>query len=339
MAPRTFGGVDADGAVDAAFWAWATSNGVEAIRCAPGEVSEGWRGVVATGDIAADDVILRVPGELLESARSAARDPDLVAAFENVPPGPHPGRQAVLPPAPRGGEGRGLAVAPLRRATPPRVQHPRVLVRRRARRTPGPARRGRRRARRGGGSRRPPPRRARARRPGASPRVQKRTRVGVGARHRLVAHRLRPVRPRGGALPRRRPLQLRPTTPGTRPDVPWDAARGWGRGGNRARPRRWRRRRVPGTRRRRRVGRSFGRVPFPRASRLPRRRSDHALLRSLHQPGAAGTLRFPPPARPGQPQRRRGASAHPRETRSRGRGRGRLHASGSRASERPLGVG
>ena len=86
MAPRTFGGVDADGAVDAAFWAWATSNGVEAIRCAPGEVSEGWRGVVATGDIAADDVILRVPGELLMSARSAARDPDLVAAFENVPP-------------------------------------------------------------------------------------------------------------------------------------------------------------------------------------------------------------------------------------------------------------
>ena len=86
MAPQTFGGVDADGAVDAAFWAWATSNGVEAIRCAPGEVSEGWRGVVATDDIAADDVVLRVPGELLMSARSAARDPDLVAAFENVPP-------------------------------------------------------------------------------------------------------------------------------------------------------------------------------------------------------------------------------------------------------------
>ena len=85
MAPQTFGGVDADGAVDAAFWAWATSSGVEAIRCAPGEVSEGWRGVVATDDIAADDVVLRVPGELLMSARSAARDPDLVAAFENAP--------------------------------------------------------------------------------------------------------------------------------------------------------------------------------------------------------------------------------------------------------------
>ena len=41
--PRTFGGVDADAAVDPAFWAWATSSGVEAIGCAPADVSEGWR--------------------------------------------------------------------------------------------------------------------------------------------------------------------------------------------------------------------------------------------------------------------------------------------------------
>ena len=79
--PRTFGGVDADAAVDPAFWAWATSSGVEAIGCAPADVSEGWRGVVATADVAPGDVVLRVPGALLMSARSAAADPDLVAAF------------------------------------------------------------------------------------------------------------------------------------------------------------------------------------------------------------------------------------------------------------------
>ena len=81
--PRTFGGVDADAAVDPAFWAWATSSGVEAIGCAPADVSEGWRGVVATADVAPGDVVLRVPGALLMSARSAAADPDLVAAFES----------------------------------------------------------------------------------------------------------------------------------------------------------------------------------------------------------------------------------------------------------------
>ena len=164
---------------------------------------------------------------------------------ERTPPGPHPGRQAVLPPAPRGGEGRGLAVAPLRRATPPRVQHPRVLVRRRARRTPGPARRGRRRARRGGGSRRPPPRRARARRPGASPRVQKRTRVGVGARHRLVAHRLRPVRPRGALCPVGDLFNYAPPPPAHAPTFLGTPLEGGDEEETRARPRRWRRRRVP----------------------------------------------------------------------------------------------
>ena len=75
--PRTFGGVDCAGAVDDAFWAWATAEGVEAVSCAPALFREGWRGDVAPGD-----VVLRVPGSLLMSARSAARDPDLAAALE-----------------------------------------------------------------------------------------------------------------------------------------------------------------------------------------------------------------------------------------------------------------
>ena len=80
--PRTFGGVDCAGAVDDAFWAWATAEGVEAVSCAPALFREGWRGVAATGDVAPGDVVLRVPGSLLMSARSAARDPDLTAALE-----------------------------------------------------------------------------------------------------------------------------------------------------------------------------------------------------------------------------------------------------------------
>ena len=80
--PRTFGGVDCAGAVDATFWAWATAEGVEAVSCAPALFQEGWRGVAATADVAPGDVVLRVPGSLLMSARSAARDPDLAAALE-----------------------------------------------------------------------------------------------------------------------------------------------------------------------------------------------------------------------------------------------------------------
>jgi histone-lysine N-methyltransferase SETD3 len=80
--PRTFGGVDCAGAVDDAFWAWATAEGVEAVSCAPALFREGWRGVAATGDVAPGDVVLRVPGSLLMSARSAALDPDLAAALE-----------------------------------------------------------------------------------------------------------------------------------------------------------------------------------------------------------------------------------------------------------------
>ena len=80
--PRTFGGVDCAGAVDDTFWAWAMAEGVEAVSCAPALFREGWRGVAATGDVAPGDVVLRVPGSLLMSARSAARDLDLAAALE-----------------------------------------------------------------------------------------------------------------------------------------------------------------------------------------------------------------------------------------------------------------
>ena len=69
--PMTFGGIDSAGAVDDAFWTWATAEGVEAVSCAPALFREGWRGVAATGDVAPGDVVLRVPGSLLMSARSA----------------------------------------------------------------------------------------------------------------------------------------------------------------------------------------------------------------------------------------------------------------------------
>ena len=61
--PVTFGGAAAADAGSDAFYEWATQRaGVEAIRCAPAEVSEGWRGVCATDAIAPGDCILRVPG-------------------------------------------------------------------------------------------------------------------------------------------------------------------------------------------------------------------------------------------------------------------------------------
>ena len=78
--PMTFGGIDSAGAVDDAFWTWATAEGVEAVSCTGALPEDG--GVAATGDVAPGDVVLRVPGSLLMSARSAARDPDLAAALE-----------------------------------------------------------------------------------------------------------------------------------------------------------------------------------------------------------------------------------------------------------------
>lgn len=82
MPPRTFGGSCSDGAVDDLFWQWAMREGIEALACAPSFFHEGWRGIAATADIAPGDVILRVPGSLLMSARSASTDRDLCAALE-----------------------------------------------------------------------------------------------------------------------------------------------------------------------------------------------------------------------------------------------------------------
>jgi hypothetical protein len=87
--PLTFGGstaaadaaADGDGAADT-FYEWATTYaGVRAIACAPAEVAEGWRGVCATAAIAPNDCILRVPGDILMSHRSAVQDPALKAVL------------------------------------------------------------------------------------------------------------------------------------------------------------------------------------------------------------------------------------------------------------------
>ena len=80
----TFGGAPAADVGNDPFYEWATRvAGVQAVGCAPAEVAEGWRGVVATADLAPDDCVLRVPGDILMSHRSAAKDPDLALVLES----------------------------------------------------------------------------------------------------------------------------------------------------------------------------------------------------------------------------------------------------------------
>ena len=76
MSRRTLGGLDGPDA-DADFWRWARARGVVAVRCEARDVAEGWRGIVATEDIERDAVVLRVPGDILMSARSMERDEQL----------------------------------------------------------------------------------------------------------------------------------------------------------------------------------------------------------------------------------------------------------------------
>lgn len=82
MPPRTFGGMDSDGAVDDVFWGWAVSQGIEAVKCAPSFFNQGRRGIAAIADIEPNEVILKVPGSVLISARSAERDHELKVALE-----------------------------------------------------------------------------------------------------------------------------------------------------------------------------------------------------------------------------------------------------------------
>ncbi|PNH05183.1 Protein SET DOMAIN GROUP 40 [Tetrabaena socialis] len=60
---------------------WCEQHGVVLNGIAAGFVEEGWRGVIATKDLAPDDVVLRVPERLLLTTRSAVRDPALAAAL------------------------------------------------------------------------------------------------------------------------------------------------------------------------------------------------------------------------------------------------------------------
>ena len=76
MSRRTLGDLDGPDA-DADFWRWARARGVVAVRCEARDVAEGWRGIVATEDIERDAVVLRVPGDILMSARSMERDEQL----------------------------------------------------------------------------------------------------------------------------------------------------------------------------------------------------------------------------------------------------------------------
>ena len=80
----TFGGAPAAEVGKDPFYEWATRRaGVKAVGCEPAEVAEGWRGVVATKTLAKGDCVLRVPGDILMSHRSAAGDPDLAVVLDS----------------------------------------------------------------------------------------------------------------------------------------------------------------------------------------------------------------------------------------------------------------
>lgn len=61
---------------------WCRRGGVQWDGIEAGYVGEGWRGVVATRDLAAGTCVLRVPQRLLMTASSARRDPQLSAALK-----------------------------------------------------------------------------------------------------------------------------------------------------------------------------------------------------------------------------------------------------------------
>ncbi|KXZ46488.1 hypothetical protein GPECTOR_43g924 [Gonium pectorale] len=61
--------------------AWCERHGIVLNGIAAGFVEEGWRGIVATRDLQAGEVVLRVPERLLLTSRSARRDPQLSAAL------------------------------------------------------------------------------------------------------------------------------------------------------------------------------------------------------------------------------------------------------------------
>nr|ADX78230.1 CIA6 [Chlamydomonas reinhardtii] len=70
--------------------AWCRKHGVEFGGIQAAYVDEGWRGVVATRDLAPGDTVLRVPGRLLMTTRSARADPALAAALSRLAASPDP---------------------------------------------------------------------------------------------------------------------------------------------------------------------------------------------------------------------------------------------------------
>ena len=84
-----------------------------------GALPGGWRGVAATGDVAPGDVVLRVPGSLLMSARSRAR-PRPGGRAGDARWRAQPRRAPELPPATRVVQGRAVALERVREAAPRR---------------------------------------------------------------------------------------------------------------------------------------------------------------------------------------------------------------------------
>ncbi|GLI63986.1 hypothetical protein VaNZ11_007095, partial [Volvox africanus] len=77
---------------------WCKQNGTIFNGILAAFVSEGWRGIIATKDLQPGEVVLRVPERLLLTTRSAARDPQLVAALQRHRVGQNGGDGKVLSP-------------------------------------------------------------------------------------------------------------------------------------------------------------------------------------------------------------------------------------------------
>ncbi|KAG2448798.1 hypothetical protein HYH02_006149 [Chlamydomonas schloesseri] len=70
--------------------AWCAKHGVEFGGIEAAYVSEGWRGIVATRALTPGEAVLRVPGRLLMTSRSARADPHLAAALARLAASPDP---------------------------------------------------------------------------------------------------------------------------------------------------------------------------------------------------------------------------------------------------------
>ena len=70
--------------VEDAFITWCTASGVFIGSIRAGFVPEGWRGIIATSSIDADECVLSVPRELLLCCDSARRDVAVTAALRTT---------------------------------------------------------------------------------------------------------------------------------------------------------------------------------------------------------------------------------------------------------------